>query len=261
MPVDEARKIYDREAQTIFGPVEPVASVEDRDVRRDEGGIRVRIYRPAGTAAQTLVYFHGGGWVVGSIDSHDGVARHLCRFGRCVVISVDYRRAPEHRFPSAVEDAWTVTRWAARSAPLVVGGDSAGGNLAAAVALRARDRGVPLALQLLVYPALDCVAPGHGEYGYWVRQYLRRPEDANEADASPLQATDLGGVAPALLLSCELDILRAQAEDYARRLREASVKATHVVYPGLMHGAFRMPAVLTGARRMLDDAAGALLRA
>jgi acetyl esterase len=270
MPVEEARKINDREAVVMFGPVEPVFSVEETEI---VDGLRARIYRPGPEAnLPILVYFHGGGWVVGSLESHDGVARFLCRFAPCVVISVAYRLAPEYTFPTALEDAWLSTTWAVRCAVdagwdanrLAVGGDSSGGNLAAVVARRARDRDLSLKLQLLVYPALDLSAPVRGplaEYRYWVEKYIGPNGDSKQPDASPLRAADLRGVAPALILSCDLDPLREQADAYVQRLRRAGVAAEHRVFDGLIHGAFRMPAVLSGARDMLVTSAAALGRA
>jgi acetyl esterase len=187
------------------------------------------------------------------------------------VVSVDYRLAPQHRFPAAVEDACAATAWAAEHASeiggdsrrLAVGGDSAGGNLAAVVATWARDRSVPVGLQLLVYPVLDCAleAEASDDYGYWVRSYLRAVGDAADPDASPMRAAELRGVGPALILSCGADPLREQAEAYERRLREAGVPTDHLVYPDLIHGAYRMPGVLDGARRMLEDSAASLIKA
>jgi acetyl esterase len=272
MPVDEAREVNDRDAPLMFGPVEGVFAVENRAIPGPGGDIGIRIYRPDGEASRPmLVYFHGGGWVVGSLESHDGVARFLCKFGRCVVVSVDYRLGPEHRFPAAVEDAWAVTAWAAahageiggNSRRLAVGGDSAGGNLAAVVARWARDRSVPVGLELLVYPVLDCALEGEAldDYGYWVHNYLRAESDAANPNASPLRAGDLRGLAPALILSCGADPLREQAETYERRLRGAGVPTKHVVYAELIHGAYRMPGVLDGARRMLEESAAALIKA
>jgi acetyl esterase len=269
MPVEEARKINDREAVVMFGPVEPVFSAEETEI---VDGLRARIYRPGPDAnLPILVYFHGGGWVVGSLDSHDGVARFLCRFAPCIVISVAYRLAPEHTFPVALEDAWLSTTWAVRRAVdagwdanrLAVGGDSSGGNLAAVVARRARDRDLPLKLQLLVYPALDLSPPVTGpldEYRYWVEKYLGPSGDPKQPDASPLGAADLRGVAPTVILSCGLDPLREQADAYVQRLQKAGVAAEHRVFDGLIHGAFRMPAVLEGARDMLVTSAAALGR-
>jgi len=270
MPVEEARKMNDREAAVMFGPVEPVFTVEETEI---VDGLRARIYRPGPDAnLPILVYFHGGGWVVGSLDSHDGVARFLCRFAPCIVISVAYRLAPEHTFPAALEDAWLSTTWAVRCAVdagwdanrLAVGGDSSGGNLAAVVARQARDRDLPLKLQLLIYPALDLSAPARGasdEYRYWVEKYLGPNVDSSQPDVSPLRAADLRGVAPAVILSCGVDPLREQADAYVQRLQEGGVAAEHHVFEGLIHGAFRMPAVLEGARDMLVTSAAALGRA
>ena len=272
MEVNAARRLNDSDAPHMFGPVETVFAVEEREIPGPDGAIPVRIYRPdAATGHPTLVYFHGGGWVVGSLDSHDGVARFLSSRGRCVVMSVDYRLAPEHRYPAAVEDAWASTIWAAEHAGeiggaqqrLGVGGDSAGGNLAAVVARWARERGMRIGLQLLVYPVLDCAlrTDASAEYGYWVRSYLRSDADAAELDASPLRAGEFSGLAPAVIQSCATDPLREQAEEYTRRLRDAGVAAEHIVYPELIHGAYRMPGVLDGARRMLDDSAAAMIKA
>jgi acetyl esterase len=270
MPVKDARRINDREAVIMFGPVEPVFSVEETEI---VDGLRARIYRPGPNPnLPILVYFHGGGWVVGSLDSHDGVARFLCRFAPCIVISVAYRLAPEHTFPAALEDAWLSTNWAVRRAVdagwdanrLAVGGDSSGGNLAAVVARRARDRGLPMKLQLLVYPALDLATPVRDpfdEYRYWVEKYLGPNGDPMQPDVSPLRAADLRGVAPAVILSCGLDPLREQADAYVQRLHKAGVAAEHRVFDGLIHGAFRMPAFLAGARDMLVTSATALDRA
>jgi acetyl esterase len=205
--------------------------------------------------------------VVGGLESHDGVARFLCKHAGCSVLAVDYRLAPEHRFPAAVEDAWAALKWVGDALELgfkwvAVGGDSSGGNLAAVVARRARDWGLRLRLQLLVYPALDLVAADHeaGEFSYWVGEYVD-PAGAADPDASPMRAEDLHGLAPGLILSCGLDPLRHQAEAYASRLREAGVAVRHTVYPDLIHTAYRMPAILPGARRMLADSAAALAEA
>jgi acetyl esterase len=257
----------------MFGPVERVFAVEERDIAGPGGDLRVRIYRPdGGVPLPVLIYFHGGGWVVGGLDSHDGVTRHLCAHGRCIVVAVAYRLGPEHRFPAALDDAWAATVFvhehlaelAGDPSRLAVGGDSAGGNLAAVVAIRARDAHLPLKLQLLVYPVLDCGGPaaeaGDDAYGWWVQRYLRDASDRLNPDASPLLAADLRGLAPALILSCEEDILRHEAAAYELRLRDAGVAVDHIKYFGLIHGAFRMPAVLDDAREMLDDSAGALVR-
>jgi len=254
MPIAEARIVNDREAPLMFGPVEEVASAENRQIA---GGIRARVYEPLEPPRGTLAYFHGGGWAVGGLDSHDGVARFLCARTPCTVVAVEYAKAPERPFPAALEDAWAATRWTAFNLPkpLAIGGDSSGGNVAAVVARRARDSGIPLGLQLLVYPALDLRFDSH-----WMRQYLGG-HPADDPDASPALAADLSGVAPALILSCELDDLRPQADAYAERLKQAGVDVRHLVYPGLIHTAYRMPGVLPGARRMLEDSAEALAAA
>jgi acetyl esterase len=260
MPVGEARAINDREAQLMFGPVAEVGRVRDEVI---EGDIPVRIYRPTPPATGTLVYFHGGGWVVGGLESHDGVARHLCRHAGCTVVAVDYRLAPEHTYPDALVDAWDATSWAYRNleVPLAIGGDSAGGNLAAVVGRWARDREIPLAVQLLVYPVLDLSVQGELE-NYWMATYLGANQAAaREPDASPHLAADLSGLAPVFLQSCTLDSLWPQATRYEARLREAGVEVGHKVYPDLVHGAYRMAAVLPGARAMLDDSAAALAHA
>jgi acetyl esterase len=268
MPLDVARRVNDKEAAVMFGPVEPVWRVDDRHLPGPAGVIRARIYRPLEDyRLPVLIYFHGGGWVVGSLASHDGVARFLARYARCLVISIDYRLAPEHRFPGAVEDALAVTSWVQNHASeiggntrlIAVAGDSSGGNLAAVVARHARNQGSGLAMQLLVYPALDCDLETAGDDGgWWLRQYLRTEADALDPDASPLRADDLRGVAHAVVLSCGSDPLQAQADAYVRRLGEAGVTAQHIRYPDLIHGAFRMPGVLPGARRMLEDGASVL---
>jgi acetyl esterase len=201
-----------------------------------------------------LVYFHGGGWVLGSVITAHGVCAALAHESRYTVVSVDYRLAPEHPFPAAVEDAWAATTWVHKHGaelgapgPLAVGGDSAGGNLAAVMALRARDRGLPLAFQLLVYPVmdadLDTTSYPENAQGYWLTragmawfwdQYL--PDgDRFHPDASPLRAEDVSGTPPALVITAEYDPLRDEGEAYARRLEEAGVPVTLSRYDGLIH--------------------------
>jgi acetyl esterase len=238
----------------------------------------VRLYRPGAEPAPVLAYFHGGGWVLGSLETHHGVCATLAKLSGCVVCSVDYRMAPEHRFPAAVEDAWAATTWLAehadavggRPGALAVGGDSAGGNLAAVCALRARDTGLPLALQLLVYPATDADLDRstYREFadGYYLTRYSMGwfwdhylPEgDRFHPDASPLRADDVGGTAPALVITVEFDPLRDEGEAYARRLEEAGVPVTLTRYDGTIHGFFRMPGVIDRANDALAEAAAAL---
>src|SRR5438132_527429 len=260
----EGRRVFEEGAAALFGPVEEVREVADREV----AGVPTRIYDPApGERLPVLVYFHGGGWVIGSVDTHDGVCRALANRARCRVVSVGYRLAPEHPFPAAVDDCWAVTRWAFDQAPQVaVAGDSAGGCLAAVMALRARDAGLPLTFQVLVYPVLDhdfetssYRANGEG-FGltrvgmrwYW-DQYLAEG-DRSVPDASPLRAPNVSGVAPALVVVCGYDVLRDEGVAYFERLRQAGVPAKLSEYEGMPHGFIRQPAVIDRANDLLDEA-------
>ena len=274
---NEARELY-LKARFVSNPEPPeLELVAPLAIPSPTGPIPARVYTPkallkANGLAPCLVFFHGGGWTIGNLDSHDVVCRKLADEAQLIVISVDYRLAPEHKFPGAVDDAIAATKWIANNSKqlgvdasrLMVGGDSAGGNLAAVVAMRARDAQLPLKLQLLVYPVLDCSGPAAGTgdeaYGWWVQRYLRDASDGFNSDASPLLAADLRGLAPAVILSCEEDVLRHEAAAYERRLGDAGVAVDHIHYSGLIHGAYRMPAVLDGARQMLDDSAAALVR-
>jgi acetyl esterase len=264
------------------GPPEEVAKVENRGVPGPQGDIPVRIYTPAGRAPfPLLVYFHGGGWVIGSIESHDGICRQLANAAGCVVVSVDYRLAPEHPFPAAAEDAYAATRWVAANAAslggdprhLAVGGDSAGGNLSAVVALMARDRGgPPLVFQLLVYPVTDDPSAGHASYrenaeGYFLtsdvmhwfwNHYCGSGADPSDAYLCPLRARDVGRLPPAFVITAEFDPLRDEGEKYAARLGEAGVRVELKRYPGMIHGFFGMGAFLTQAREATKDTAAAL---
>jgi acetyl esterase len=267
-PLQDARSAYESGAAALFGPADPVHSVHDSDAN----GVPVRIYRPAEDDLPGLVYYHGGGWVLGSLDSHDPLCRTLAARSGCTVIAVGYRLAPEHPYPAAVEDAWTATAWAAeRFVPLAIGGDSAGGQLAAAVALRARDAGLPLALQILIYPptsyAFDTqsyrenlaegVLTADLMRWFWT-QYVPDPARAGEADCSPLRAPRLEGVARALVLTAEYDPLRDDGEAYARRLEQAGVAVTSRRYAGQIHGFVRMPALLDRAGEAIDQCASAV---
>jgi acetyl esterase len=280
LPPEEARTTQDAAAAVVFGPVAEVPC-EDRTIPGPAGAIPVRVYRPSADPAPVFVYFHGGGWVLGSLNTHHGVCATLARLAGCVVCSVDYRMAPEHRFPAALDDAWAATTWIAAHAEelgglpgaVAVGGDSAGGNLAAVCALRARDTGVPLALQLLVYPVTDADldTSTYAEFadGYFLTRYSMEwfwghylPEgDRFHPDASPLRAEDLSGTAPALVITAEFDPLRDEGEAYARRLEEAGVPVTLSRYDGMIHGFFRMPGAMDKASDALAEAAGALREA
>ncbi|MCL6637075.1 MAG: alpha/beta hydrolase [Alicyclobacillus sp.] len=243
------------------GALRPVAKVEDQTVSGPGGNIPVRVYWPRfGARLPVLVYLHGGGWVFGTLDSVDDTCRALANAADCVVVSVDYRLAPEHKFPAAVEDAYAVLRWLSDHAPeigadagrLAVGGESAGGNLAIACTLLARDQGGPsLVAQLLAYPItdynLDTASYRENAEGffltrramqwYW-EQYLARPEDADNPLAAPLRAVSHAGLPPALIFTAEYDPLRDDGEAYAARLRAAGVPVAAVRMPGLIHGFF-----------------------
>lgn len=266
-------------------PADPGASmakVVDLTLATPDGNLPVRIYHPrVMERLPVLVYFHGGGFVLGSIDSHDSVARNLARSADCLVVSVGYRLAPEHRFPAAVDDCTAAVRWVhshandigADAARIALGGDSAGGNLAAVVALRLRDEGGPMiAGQLLVYPVTQLRAPVRGSMaangeGYFLRSrdvawfddmYLGDSEAHAHPYASPLQAASLGGLAPALVITAEFDPLRDQGEDYAQRLQQAGVAVTLSRYDGAFHAFLGMPADI--GRRAVTEA-GQWLRA
>lgn len=266
------------------GEPELVAAVADRKIPGPAGEIPVRVYRPkSDVALPVLVFFHGGGWVVCNLDTHDGVCRTLANAAGCIVVSVDYRLAPEHKFPAAVDDAWAATEWVAANAAslgadpeyVAVGGDSAGGNLTAVVAQMARERGGPrLAFQLMVYPALDynfdTASYRDNAEGYFMTRdamkwfwdhYLNTPSDGNDPLASPLRTNDLSGLPPALIITAEFDPLRDEGEAYASRLADAGVNVKMTRYDGMIHGFFSMAALLPQGQQALDEAATALREA
>jgi acetyl esterase len=256
--------------------VEDVAGVEDRTIPGPVGELPVRIYTPIEAGAEpppVVVYFHGGGWVICDLDTHDGSCRRIANALGAVVVSVDYRLAPEHKYPAAAEDAYAATAWTAAHATelgvdpgrLVIAGDSAGGNLTAVVALMARDRrGPPIAFQVLIYPVIDSAATrdDHASktdnaVGYflttrqmnWYRdQYLASDADGNEPYCSPHLAPSLAGLPPACVITAEMDPLRDEGEHYAALLGAAGVPVTLHRAPGMFHGFFGMDAVLDGAK-------------
>jgi acetyl esterase len=278
--VAQARAFHVQDAAALNGAAVPVASVADRTVPGPAGPLPVRVYTPEGEGPfPIVVFFHGGGWVVGTLDSYDPLCRALAAATPAVVVSVDYRLAPEHRWPAAAEDAYAATLWASRNAAtlggaqhrLAVAGDSAGGNLAAVVALGARDRGGPaIGFQLLVYPVLDATGDTaswreHADGFYltaagmrWYWDHYLGEADGTAPDASPLRAAFLGGLPPALVVGAEHDILRDEGEAYAARLREAGVQATATRHAGMVHGFFRWRAVTPTADQALQEAAAAL---
>ncbi|MEV0003556.1 alpha/beta hydrolase [Micromonospora sp. NPDC050980] len=265
------------------GAVEPVAEVRDTEVPGPAGPLPVRIHRPAGAGPlPTLLYFFGGGWTLGSVDTADGICRRLVNLAGCQTVTVGYRLAPEHPFPAAVEDCYAGLRHlAARAAEfwidparLAVGGDSAGGNLAAAVTLLARADGGPrLAAQVLVYPNTD-QRPGRRpadddedpllfnrhSVGWYRGHYLADSGDAAHPLASPLLAEDLSGLPPALVVTAGHDPLRAEGQRYAERLGEAGVPTETLDYPGMIHGFFAMPGVFDAGREAQEKVAAFLRR-
>jgi acetyl esterase/lipase len=263
---------------------EPVAEVRDVALAGPAGRIAARMYLPAAARPlPVLAYFFGGGWVLGSLETAEPVCRRLANAAACAVVSIAYRRAPEDPFPAAVEDCYAATRWVAEhgdahgldATRLTVGGASSGGNLAAAVALLARDRGAPsVVFQLLVYPPLDHRAAtpsrrepveppffGPEDVAWCWSHYLADPADGVRPSASPLRANDLGGLPPALVITAEVDPLRDEGELYAARLREAGVPTELVRFDGVMHGFFSLADELDSAVEAQALAAAALRRA
>ena len=254
----EARQAFEKLRLPL--PGESVAHVEDRRVPGPAGAIAVRVYRGEGAPVPSagIVYFHGGGWVIGSLESHDNFCRALANRAQATVVSIDYRLAPEHRFPAAAEDCFAATRWVAENgaeigvdgARIAVAGDSAGGNLAAVVALLARDRGAPrVRHQVLIYPVTDPDferasyrenADGYlltrdGMRWFW-DHYVPEPARRSDAYVAPLRAETLTGLPPATVLTAEFDPLRDEGEAYAARLREAGVPTALTRYDGQIHG-------------------------
>jgi acetyl esterase len=277
-PADARRFYLERR---FFTQPEPPAVGEVHSLQTGDG-LPLRMYRPtAGGVHPVLVYFHGGGWTIGDLDTHDVLCRQLCRAAGAAVVSVDYRLGPEHRFPAAVDDCLAATRWLQRegaalgldSARLAVGGDSAGGNLAAVVALAMRDAGdVAPAFQLLIYPATDmrAVAPSHASNGqgclltadsvaYYRRQYIAEPAQWIDWRASPLLATDLSCLPPALVLTAGFDPLRDEGRQYADALSAAGNRVQYVCFERQVHGFITMSKVIDEARTAVA-LCGAVLR-
>jgi acetyl esterase len=269
----EARQLY-LAARVVSNPEPPeLESTKPLAIPAPHGSIPARVYTPkrlrkAGGLSPCLVFFHGGGWVIGDLDSHDVVCRKLAHEGELIVIAVDYRLAPEHKFPAAVDDAIAATKWVADNARqlgidaarITVGGDSAGGNLAAVVALAARDGDGPkLAGQLLIYPATDFAmnTPSHSEpetsillthsVVKWFCNHYLGDADINDWRASPARAKSLDGLPPAYVLVAGGDPLRDEGDEYAKRLKQAGVAVTYRYFPGQFHGFFTMGKLLNQA--------------
>lgn len=286
LPPPEAREAY-KAGRAVLQP-EPaeVASVRDLTVPGPGGPIPVRLYRGIGTEAgqklPCLVYYHGGGWVIGDIDSHDVICRRLANGAKCAVLSVDYRLAPEHKFPAAFDDAVAAMRFAVDQAGQIgvdpnrvaVGGDSAGGNLAAAAALAARDAGLALTQQVLIYPATDMtmsldsykrVTDGFPlvarTMGWFVDHYLRNEADKYDWRASPLCAASLRGTAPAIVVVAAHDPLADDGLAYARRLEQDGVRVVSSYFSGQLHGFVSMGKLLRASDTALETISAVLRNA
>lgn len=272
MSVEDARAAYDAGRQATMAEPQAVGHVGDLVIPSAWGGIPARLYRPVTDDKSILplfVFFHGGGWVLGSLDSHDGLCRRLANSSQCAVLAIGYRLAPEHPFPAAFEDAEQAVRWALQEAAslgadpkrIAVGGDSAGGNLAAAVCHRLRDEGGRMPVfQLLIYPAVDFAmdtkshrlfAEGHlltSRIQQWFHaHYLGSTASKADWRVSPLRAERFAGLPPAFILTASHDPLRDEGEAYGRRLYEAGVTTTIIRVPGQIHGFLPMDKVMRSA--------------
>ena len=280
VPIEQARAGHEAESEQLSGPGEPVGDVRDVSVPSPQGDIPVRVYRPrdAGERALPLVvYAHGGGWMVGTIESFDTVVRALTNASNAVVASIGYRLAPEHPFPAGLDDVICATRWIAANAGdlggdprrLAIAGDSAGGNLATVTARRLRGE-VDFRLQALVYPVTDAgvntpsyrtFGAGYGLTAASMQRFWNLYLDGREGldpDASPLRADDLAGCPPAFILTAEADPLRDEGEAYAEALADAGVPVEQRRFDGVIHGFWRWLAATQLSRRAVDEVAAAL---
>jgi acetyl esterase len=278
----QAREMKNPVFINLGGPPEPVEKIENRTIPGLAGEIPIRIYHPQGSGPfPILVYFHGGGWVICNLDTHDSLCSSLANGASCIVVSVDYRLAPEYKFPAAVDDAYAATRWASENTEtfngdpnrIAVGGDSAGGNLAAVVSFMARDNGSPaLRYQLLIYPVTDLSSfdtrsyREHGEeyiltkdsMEYYRGHYIKSEADALDPYASPLLAQDLSGLPPALVITAEFDVLTDESKAFANRLRQAGISVTYSCYEGMIHPFLSLAGVVDRARDGVSEATTAL---
>ncbi len=273
---DEARQAYAASRRLLQPQPEDVAESRDTTVPGPLGPIGIRLYRPAGTTASdvlpALVWYHGGGWLLGDLDSHDVPCRRFANAARCRVIAVDYRMAPEHVFPAAVDDCVAVTKYVFDNAAslgvdpgkVAVGGDSAGGNLAAVMALMSRDGTLPpVAFQLLIYPATDMtmttvssttIGPGVPLTSATMKWFIDYYAKGHETDwrASPIRAASVAGTAPALVLTCTHDPLRDEGIEYAKRLEREGVRVVHLHYSDQIHGFMSMGRLIRAADQAID---------
>lgn len=286
----QARAAYEAGAGVLELPVQPMARIEDFHIAaRDGFAIPVRLVAPSHDPLPVLVYFHGGGFTIGNIETHDGLCRQLAHHAHCAVLSVDYRLAPEHKFPTAADDAWDVVQWVAQRGAgknitpthMAVGGDSAGGTLAAVCAILARDVGIRLSLQLLFYPGTSAhqSAESHRKFAhgfvleephitYFFNHYIRSPRDREDWRFAPLdgqnaagELADLSGLAPVWLGLAECDPLVDEGVQYGDRLRMAGVPVDLEIYRGVVHEFIKMGRAIPEAARAHTDAARALKHA
>ena len=275
----EDARTYRAGLAALSGPAPNMARVEDHTIEQADGSFRIRVLVPIESPAGVIVYYHGGGWVVGSIDESDTLGRKLAERTSCAVVLVDYRLAPEHRYPVAVDDSYAALEWAAahmdeiagREVPLIVAGDSAGGNLSAVMAVRARDRNGPeIAMQVLIYPVTDAnvdrpsyldpenqLLLNRDSMIWFFDHYIPDPAQRTEPDASPIYTEDLSGLPPAVVLTAEHDPLRDEGEEYAQRLEDAGVEVNMQRHKGQMHAFFAL-LMLPGSERGMQQVVRAI---
>lgn len=287
LPLDQetiknTREQIENLSSLLSGDDVPLPIVDDFVIAGPDGEIALRLYKPTEQASlqPVLVGFHGGGYIRGSINSHDGLFRRLAKYSGCTVLSVDYRLAPENPYPAAVDDAYAVLRWVQENGAakgldpdrVAVGGDSSGGNLAAVAAQDALRHGTPQPLfQLLLYPSIDAnlTAPSHTIFAngfflteermHWYRDsYLQNKEVRNDERASPGLTKNLKGLAPALIITAGFDPLRDEAEEYAKALKEANVPVGMIRFDGMVHGFMSLTGLFNEAEEALKTAAEAL---
>ena len=280
---EEARIMYDQGSELVRGEPPIPHAIETLEIPGKDGLIKSWVYKPdEGKDLPVLVFFHGGGFVIGSLKSHDTVCRSLCVEAHCIVVAVDYRLAPENKYPAALDDAWAATQWIASHANslggdpyrLAVGGDSAGGCLAAAVTLLAKESGaLKICKQLLIYPCTDMTRKfeSHKTFAEGYRltsdliewfygHYFLKQDDLEDWKASPLYSTEFADLPAAFIISAGFDPLQDEAKAYAKKLSEAGVQTKHSHYAGMLHGFITMPGIMDKAKEALSECASELRR-
>ncbi|MBD2774027.1 alpha/beta hydrolase [Iningainema tapete] len=278
------RAAFNKIFNLLSGPPEAILKVENLTIASSGGKLPIRLYRPKEGKLPVLVYYHGGGFNKGDLNSHDAALRSLANRAGCLIVAVDYRRTPEHQFPAQIDDAFTTLKWVAENAAriganaekIAVGGDSVGGNLAAVTAMRSRDqKGPKLVFQLLMYPVTDVTLSSQswqefangpwltrdGEYEGFHKLYLPAGIDPKQPYVSPLFAPNLKGLPPALVVDGEFDPYRDEGQTYAKRLQAAGVPVTATVYPGMIHDFFLMAGATDAGKRLIQQSASALQNA